>query len=361
MKKSNYSEYVLKVAGREIVIVSHARKHLEEMVAITSLQIGADEKFLDKYAPDGKIYLGTGADIVGEDRAFDEHPYPEKGIKAKEGETALTLLLKALPRDLLKIPSYKNLVVYAVAVDKNPDKKPDNLAPFLNDMYMFFQEEEVIEFALQALLWKFKEDANSHKLDNFSIEYIWHHGKRISDSCVVEQWYQKVKEVRIRKKELWVEAVKEYLKKAERRETQVVYEGEEKKIFFAYIISDNPLMKKVPYSNEAKMAGKFAHVTIIQNSSGNTQIFSNIWWLSCKYITAFIRQAELRQKGITVDIQDPMLYERGATAGTSEWFYPERGEMLLNGSLTHPDVPPSAISFLQKADIIERAIKYTYQ
>jgi hypothetical protein len=66
-----------------------------------------------------------------------------------------------------------------------------------------------------------------------------------------------------------------------------------------------------------------------------------------------IRLAELAAKGLAPNADEEKLVAEGQLAGVLEWFYHKHGQMLLNGSLTQADVPPTRLSLERIAELVK--------
>jgi len=123
-----------------------------------------------------------------------------------------------------------------------------------------------------------------------------------------------------------------------------------KSLTMVTIESDDTLMNKYARSGEF---GANADIIIQKTSSGNVQIYtSNRARLRLDEIAAMLRVEEQRLKGKIITWNWNVLRQRGRVPGAPEWYYTEDCEMLLNGSLTAPDVSPTKISLARIQAII---------
>ncbi len=96
----------------------------------------------------------------------------------------------------------------------------------------------------------------------------------------------------------------------------------------------------------ARHATSNCAIVIQKQSRGNVQIYSNkaiLRGYRLFDLAQMLRLAEQRLKGMIVTNNFKELALEGNTPGAEEWFYHLEGQMLLNGSLTVPDVPPTNI------------------
>lgn len=115
------------------------------------------------------------------------------------------------------------------------------------------------------------------------------------------------------------------------------------------IISDDKQMSKFARSTY----GGSAALVIQQKSSGNVQIYTNKKFNLILYdVAQMIRLAEQEAKGKVITREWKTLASEGTVEGAEEWFFHHAGQMLLNGSLTAPGVPPTKLSLEQMKEIV---------
>lgn len=127
----------------------------------------------------------------------------------------------------------------------------------------------------------------------------------------------------------------------------------EEKLKLASIQTDADQVKAYAFSRY----GGFVAVVVQRNSRGNIQIFVNKFYgLDLVPVAAAVRLGELAARR-----RDPVIgtdYRvEGTVADVPEWYFFLEGQMLLNGSLTAPDVPPSALSLEEVTEIVRTAIR----
>jgi len=107
-------------------------------------------------------------------------------------------------------------------------------------------------------------------------------------------------------------------------------------IQIAVVQTDSPDAERFARANGAK-------VTVKRGSKGDTQIFTTpgiyLW-----RVARLIRTAELKAQGKPIP-SGMNLSDGGRVPGIPEWYLAKHDEsdMLLNGSLTHKDVPPTKL------------------
>ena len=97
------------VAGREIFLDSHFNRHFDELLAGWLIIKFGDIGFIEKYAEDEIITLGTGEGI------FDEHPKVNE--LQRQNECSATLVAKAL--GIRERPELKRLLDFALNRDRH--------------------------------------------------------------------------------------------------------------------------------------------------------------------------------------------------------------------------------------------------
>ncbi len=89
-----------------------------------------------------------------------------------------------------------------------------------------------------------------------------------------------------------------------------------------------------------------AHVVICQNRKG--QVFidtADTVAIDLTEVAKTIRMAEMDRRKRRYRYQDPALLEEGTYPGASEWHFQKENGKLMNGSLSAPNTPPTAIPF----------------
>ena len=289
-------------------IMTHVKPHLDEILAIWLLRKFGENTFpgvstaeivywgnhgfirsAAEYERDGILLLGVGGG------RFDEHPSsPEEG--RKEDECAATLIAKAI--DVNEDPALAKILKYVLSNDTKGGSHPFEIATFVKLLHNQFpdQPERVMEWAMTALEAKYHEQVEFHSISE-------------------EEW------ARIATKE-------------------EVPGLRDRKYKMATIVSDNPHASK--YARSARGGG--AEIVILKRSTGNVQIFtttqSNI---NLRDLAQTLRVMEQKAKRRMQTTNFAELGIEGKVPGAEEWFYHLGGQMLLNGSLTAKDVPPTQI------------------
>ncbi len=107
------------------------------------------------------------------------------------------------------------------------------------------------------------------------------------------------------------------------------------------IRSDSPTAANVARSERN---GNGADVTLVVRSTGNVALFTNQRLrLDLDDVIALLRLAEDQYRGRDNHYRWSMLTEDGTLHNTPEWYYQHDAHMILNGSRTAQNVPPTAI------------------
>ena len=303
-------------------IVTHVAPHLDEIVAVWLLQKFGESKFpgmksveLDFWSTGGETpdnrsavdYEKEGILLVGVGGGrFDKHPV--NGVK-KEGECAATLVAKEL--GIAEDPSFGQILDFVKNSDLKGGGNPFDLANLVKTLHSQFPDdpEKVIEWAMLGIEAKYQE--------------------QVSFLTSVKEEFDRLAEV-------------EEIQGPNGRSLRMVT-----------IESDNTQMSQLARS----VHGGYSAVIIQKQSSGNVQIFTNKYYgLTLYDIVQMIRLAEQQAKGRAVTSDWKTLSSEGKVEGAEEWYFHQTGQMLLNGSLTARNVPPTRLSLDQIKEIVRIGI-----
>jgi hypothetical protein len=296
-------------------IISHEGPHLDELAAIWLLKSFGEEKFpgiekarliFDREQASGK----SAADFekegvlligVGEGRGrFNEHPV--NGDR-KEGECAATLVAKELEVD--DDPALQKILRYVLITETQGGAKPFELSSLVKTL-SDEEPEKLVEWTTRALEAKYREQL-----------------------------------------QFWSRTKQEFEKNS-KIETVPGLNGRMLKI--AVVVSDDKLVYRFAFSLHG---GRIA-VVVQKKSTGNVQIFMNKrFGLFMDDIAQMIRYEEQRVKSNVVTTDWEMLRAEGKIEGVEEWYYHWAAQMLLNGSLTAPNVPPTKLSLEKIIKIVK--------
>jgi len=123
-------------------------------------------------------------------------------------------------------------------------------------------------------------------------------------------------------------------------------------ICIAGVQSDNPMVQKVAQS---KYGGRQQMLFQASPTTGNWAVFG-LHMGSIRPVVSVVRAAEMWKTGIVFTGIQEDLEADGALIETPHLFFHEDGNQLFNGSLTHPDEPPTALTFPQIWDLIQIAL-----
>jgi hypothetical protein len=85
---------------------------------------------------------------------------------------------------------------------------------------------------------------------------------------------------------------------------------------------------------------KIADVLMVQQTKGNVQFFLQNKSLSLVNLMRMVAWLETQGK---TDLKWNVLGNAGTNPASSLWYYQIEAEFIFNGSITHPDVPPTRI------------------
>lgn len=292
-------------------IATHHRPHFDEITTIWLFKKFGEAKFPG--ISQAKImYVDAGSEPSGDMKEyqweargilavgvwggrFDEHPTLWK--EREEGECAATLVAKALGVE--NDPSLEKILKFVVNNDLKASGSPFDLPYIVKLLHQ--QHSDKPEIAME---WS---------MIGIEAKYL-------------EQL------------QFWTRTKEEFEKTADIEEIEV-FGGH--KLKMVAVVSDDEQISKFARSEH----GADAAVVIQRCSTGNTQIYMNKkYGLTAYDVAQMIRLAEQEAKGkvITTDWRD--LSREGRVEGAEEWYFHHEGQMLLNGSLTAKNIPPTKLS-----------------
>jgi len=303
-------------------IVTHERPHLDEIVAIWLLNRFGEKEFpgistaklvfnrtafegrsAEDCERDGVLLLGIGGG------RFDEHPTASGG--RKERECAATLVAGAL--GVNKDKALRRILKFARNADLGGVNQAFDLAdviPLLHRQHPG-NPEMAVEWATIALEAKYREQSD-----------FWAAKEEFERNAKVEE---------------------------------IVGPGG-RLLRVATFASDNERMNVFARSKE----GGNAAIVIQQQPSGNVQIFtSKRFELTMNGVACMIRLYEQQASGRIVTTDLNALAAEGNVPGDDRWYFHHAGQMLLNGSLTARDIPPTRLSLEQIRRIVRIGINPT--
>lgn len=119
--------------------------------------------------------------------------------------------------------------------------------------------------------------------------------------------------------------------------------------------SDNTKMSQFARTNLKAL------LVVQKTPAGQVYLFTNrelasTYWLPMGTLVGKIRDAEQQKHG-RPPLDFKLLEADGSLEDCPEWYYGMKGEMLLNGSRSHPEVPPTALSLEEILSIIRLTLK----
>jgi hypothetical protein len=344
-------ELIVTIAGREVPINTHNMAHYDECVAACQANQLGDEAFLNKYCRDGRLCLGVGGGDL------DEHSR-EGGNLKDENECCATLTAKILGLD--KKREWRNILRFTQINDRKGSQHPRDIATVLNNLHRQNNDPDAqvenINWAMQGTLVKLHDWRNR----DFTIEHIAKVAKELigEKKITVEDidpdtWLEKGETALRVHQEYFENALAEFREKFASRNlwaAKVKFGARELPI--VAIESNNYRMGAALRSGEG-----VSTAVIIQKSekekicspeySGDLiSISTNKQYdLQLEEVAAIIRYEEQVKKGEMITDDWRYLRSKGEVVGAEEWYFDKKMQMLCNGSLTHPEVPPTKLSF----------------
>lgn len=296
-------------------IVTHLKAHLDEIVAILFLRWFGEELFpgartakviywnAGRSTPDGRCaeeWEQDGCLLVGVGGSrFDEHGRGENG-----DDCAATLVARAL--GIAEDPVFKRILRYITQCDRRAAGSTYDIASTIKFLHEHFPDKPE-----QIMNW-------------------------------VEVWLR----VHCEEQRAFLAAGEDY-----RRAARDELTGPAGKLIVVTVESDNPRLHKYARSEY----GDMADLIIQRNSRGNVQIFSNLRSeLRLDDVVRMLRIEERRAGKVRGSVAWRELAEPGSEM--AGWFFHENRAMILNGSLTAPDVTPTRLSLPKIQWIVRTAL-----
>jgi len=254
-----------------------------------------DGRSAREYEQEGTLLVG-----IGKGR-FDDHP--DANGKRKEHECATTLVAKAL--GLRDEPALQELFEFAVSSDRNAGNHPFDIANVAKASHQgHLSPKEIMAWVMKGIEIKYQEQLR-----------FFNAAKREFEQN------SKVEEI----------------------------QGPRRMLKMVSIVSDDTQMNKFARSVHGAKADIVIHK---KRSSGNVLIFTNAKSGLVLYdIAQMINLAEQEAEGEINTTDWKILSAEGMIPG-GRWFFLQKGQMLLNGSLTAPEVPPTEIPLEKIKEIV---------
>lgn len=283
------------IGGVDITVESHEKMHLDEIAALWLAEKFGDEAWVRAYCPDGVLRLGVGGG------AFDEHQ--RKGDLPTE-DCCATLMASSLA--LGDDPALQQLLKFLYNVDVRGNGNPFdiyNAVKLLNEK-LPGETERVIAWAYLALDAKYDEQLDFTEALS-AVEKALH--VLVGDS--VDGGIQRM---------------------------VIVVESNSK-----------TLVKAAVHTHKHQMAALIKR----SPSTGHVQIFTNRG-VMLPETARLIRIAERRRAKMRDEVTEGELRGDGFRAGVENWYLNERGQQLLNGSLTATGVPSTKLGIEEITDCV---------
>ncbi len=290
----------LHVGGEKVMVKTHDKPHLDEIAAMWLIEKFGTAEFLEKYVVDGCLTIGVGGG------PFDEHP--NGGSQAKPNECSATLVAKTLGVE--DDPALKVILNFVLIHDIQGGAQPFDLSILVKQVNLLYPDDpkRVIDWAMVALEAKYKEQ------------------------------------------NAFFEAVDDFSKNAKIEAIQI---GNGQILKMAAINSDNPQMGKYA---RAKTGGQM-DIFVQRDKEGHTCIFSDKRsGIGLSDVARVLRYMEQKARGKMVTTDWDELVAEGTVPGAEMWYYHREGQMLLNGSLTNPNVQPARLNLEQIQSIVRIAL-----
>jgi hypothetical protein len=297
-------------------IVTHKNPHLDDIFAVWLLKKFGGDKFPNIKRARVEFVGGLSRDFSSEkyptrlfvgigNGQFDEHPNPLKKIERKEGECTSTLVAKHLG-----LNKFKPILQMLKEVKKNDLEGGGSildLHQIISAMKLYQSDFDVMRWVFFALDAKYGE-----QLDFFTA------GTDLENAKVL------------------------YARRSVGNKTL-------KLMILSVLSNSTQLSRFARYKYNAA-------VIIQKNTSGNVQIFFDKRQVrDPSGIVKAIRVREQEKKNKSFSCSEGDFSKEGSITGAEEWYYPEGGYALLNGSLTHTK-PPTRIPLVEIVEAVKEGL-----
>lgn len=297
------------VALQIVKIVTHTNPHIDEICGIWMLRKFGSKHFpniekstIEYWSKGSTLLQKTAEELLAEGillvgiggGMFDEHPTIDS--ERKKDKCAATLIAEHLGLD--DDPALEMILSFVERDDLSGSGSIFELGSLCRKMYNILPTEKVILWATMAL------------------EAIYREQAQFAHQALIEYSKARISTVR----------------------------NGENSAKIVTIESDDETVAK--FARSAR--GGAAALVIQKQSTGNVQIFSNRKFRpNMEKIARFIRLSEQKTKGKILTLKPEDLERDGSVRGAEEWHFFKKGQMLLNGSSSHPDVPPTKIALTE--------------
>lgn len=296
------------IVGIPIVVETHDKPHLDEIAALWMLENFATKQWVEQHCANGTLQLGVGGG------PFDEHP--QNGTVGTREDCCATLVATSLGPEN---PALTQILKFIFNVDVKGAGHPFdlyNLVKYLNEVCPK-DPEHVIAWAYEALGAKYAEQAD------------------------------------------FVAS-----REAVRRAASTLSLNADTSLLLVVVESDCKSIAKAA----SEIYGSRYAACIVRRSTGHVQVFTNkradvrlYEAVRLLRLVELRRIAESRGRREVTKLTDSELRCPGFAPGVPEWYYHVNGELILNGSLTATDVPPTRLPTELIADCVLLGIQRTMQ
>lgn len=290
------------IAGQSLEVRTHDEPHLDEVFALWLAERFADAAWVARFAASG-LALGV------EGGAFDEHA---RGNTNGHGRQSCTMLVaQSLTLTADQVRDLTRLVEYVHRIDTQGGGNLFDLNALVKALHAVgTQPEEVLSLVFKAL-----------------------------DAFYAQQADFQAALVEVRKAAAYL--VREP-------------EGDRPPLIFIAVESDSrAIMPAAMYHHKERVLA-----VVQRRSTGHVAVLSNQGMkFPLAEVVRQIRIAELQRRGLEVRPFDgKQIRLEGTLPVVPEWFYFKPGQMMLNGSLSHPDTPPTQLPLGRIVEAVRRGL-----
>lgn len=336
--------------------LTHVRPHLDEIFAWRLLQLYGQESLPGIENGTLAFWQGNRSDVPHFEELFADNwialgigggPFDEHGVVGtaqKQKTCCATLVAQWLGVD--QIPEVRRVLRWVEQNDLHGSGDPLDFPRSINRLWAIYEgnPEDIIAWATTAI------DA--------LLEFAPDRGNPLTLQGVLGALYRAYPDNPEFVREWASTATDSLVAETERFHTVTASE-------FANCATIHPVsgtnLVVVAIESDDELAARYAtHLygerlgaTVVRKTTGNTQVLGNKkGGISLERTAALVRLAELDAKGWSGHENYDNIYSEGQMAGADEWYYDGRSQMLLNGSLTAPDVAPTALALHEIVSLV---------
>lgn len=322
------------IAGQTVVVRTHHVPHIDEHSSVWAMIQFGTTQFFERYRCWDGISQCWYVPIGIEGGAFDEHA--REGQAAKKDQCAFTLVCEAL--GVQDNPRLQVILDCVLGHDLAGKAQPKSLAQVSWAMGLQYYNEPagVVSWMYQALEAKYNQQSQTK---DFTLS-----GFR---GLLADDWFDRAESAWKFRGEK-IRQAKEELPNC--HELEEIEGPAGKKLKMVTVQSGNPFMVKI-VRQEMK-----PDIVVMAQSSGNVQVFGQNLDLTHTLVT--LRCAETMARTGSISIREIANSAQDGSQGLWHGAMPDGAHNLFDGSITYPEVAPTALGLAGVQEIIRQTARY---